>query len=164
MRKNIDTQFFSNGSHIERAVYNTEVIDAIKTIEKQAFGDGAFDEWVIVPCIRHGIAFIMRKKGKIMAYAMFLRDWDEPSRAYFMSTAVDSTLQGKGYGTSFIKNCLELVKKEGIDKVELTVSPNNLRAIRIYRDKLGFKETGFSKDLYGKGQDRILMELDMAEK
>lgn len=146
---------------IERAEYTEEVIDALKSLEKQAFGEGAFDEWALVPYIRHGNVFVMRYMGRIMAYTVFMKDWDEGDKVYFVSTVVHDTLQGKGIGTSFIRDCLIMIKEMGYNKVELTVAPDNQRAIKIYRDRLGFAETGFNKDEYGKGQDRILMELDL---
>jgi o-succinylbenzoate synthase len=149
---------------IEVAEFNEEVIEAIKELEVQGFGDGAFDEWVVVPFIRYGKAFVMRYEGKIVAYSMFMENWNKPYTAYFISTVMDKALQGKGFGTLFIKDCLELIKEEGIKKVELTVAPDNHKAIGIYTDKLGFTEVCLSKNEYGQGEDRILMEIDLTKK
>ena len=45
--------------------------------------------------------------------------------------------------------------------VELTVSPNNAAALKLYQGKLGFKTIGFRKDEYGPSEDRLLLRLDL---
>jgi o-succinylbenzoate synthase len=152
---------FEVGVKIEAVEYNEDIIEGIKEIEKQAFDDGAWDEWVIVPFIRHGKVFVMRRESKIVAYAMFIREWKEEDNAYMLSTAVDSSLRGKGYGTAFLKACLSHLKAEGIKSVELTVAPNNTQAIKVYKEKLGFKEIDFCKNEYGQGHDRVFMTIDL---
>ena len=47
--------------------------------------------------------------------------------------------------------------------MSLTVDVENEPAIRLYRDKIGFKIMHHSKDEYGKGHDRYIMELNLNE-
>lgn len=146
---------------IEQAESTEEVLEAITRLEKQAYGDVSFNEWVIVPYVRHGRVYVLRVEGSIMAYAMFMRDWSDSGKAYLTATIVDERLRGKGYGTSFLRGCLDAIKREGICRVELTVAEENKAAVTTYRDKLGFQLIGRRKDEYGKGEDRIAMELTL---
>jgi o-succinylbenzoate synthase len=147
---------------IKRAECTEEVIKRIKELEEQGFGEGAWDEWVIVPYIRHGKVFLLRYDGEITGYSMFMRDWDKPDNAYFLSTTVENDSRGKGFATLLIKESLSMLRSEGIVSVELTVAPDNYQAIHIYKDKFGFKEVSLNKNEYGDGQDRLVMRLNLA--
>lgn len=44
--------------------------------------------------------------------------------------------------------------------MSLTVDIANKPAIKLYKDKIGFEIDHFSKDEYGKGHDRYIMEFN----
>ena len=48
-------------------------------------------------------------------------------------------------------------------RICLTVDVDNEPAIRLYRDKIGFEPILYSIDEYGKGEDRFMMELNIAD-
>ncbi len=52
--------------------------------------------------------------------------------------------RGKGLGKQLLEKALDHAKTIGIEKVELTVYPNNLAAKRLY-ENCGFKESGIIK-------------------
>lgn len=134
------------------------IVGRLIEIEKQAFGDAGLDEWNLVPYIRHGKVIALLSDNKIIGGAQFIRDWDDLSRAYLVGIAVDSAYRGKGLGTRFLAECLELLKTEGIKCVELTVDSRNTGAVNVYQNKLGFITAGIRKDEYGAGEDRLVME------
>ena len=71
------------------------------------------------------------------------------------------TARGKGLGRQILQKTLEHAKSIGVEKVELTVYPNNLPAKRLY-ESCGFKETGKIKHYRkwnGQYFDVIEMEL-----
>lgn len=136
-------------------------ITRIKEIDRQAFGDAGLDEWFIVPFFRHGMVLALRYQKEIVGSAVFLRDWDSQNQAYLFSVAIDSGYRGQGLGTRFLKECFSIIKKEGIRHVELTVDPSNHQAIKVYKEKLGFKTIEQRENEYGEGEDRLVMELDL---
>lgn len=137
------------------------MINRIKEIDRQAFGDAGLDEWAIVPLIRHGRVMALRYQGEIAGSALFFRDWDSPTRAYLFSIAIDKRFRGQGLGTRFLKGCLSMMDKEGIHYVELTVDAANHQAVKVYQEKLGFKTVGQRENEYGEGEDRLVMELGL---
>jgi len=137
-------------------------IEMLAKIEREAFGIGGMNEWMIVPLIRHGKVYALFYGDEIIGGAYFMRDWDFPEKVYLLSIAVAAAHQGKGMGTFLLKEALGLLKKEGIEKVELTVDPRNIGAVSIYHDKLGFTTKMQRKNEYGEGEDRLVMELDLA--
>jgi [ribosomal protein S18]-alanine N-acetyltransferase len=138
-----------------------EILDKLILIEEQAFGDAGLDEWVMVPFIRHGRIIALYYGDEIIGGAQFLKDWDHTENAYLYGIGIEKKYRGQGYGTWFLKSCIEELKKEGIKNIELTVDPRNSVAIKVYQEKLGFKITDERKHEYGSGEHRTVMELDL---
>ena len=137
---------------------DAQIIEKLKAIEKQAFGEAGLDEWNLVPFIRHGKVIALWCDNKLVGGAQYIRDWDEPSRAYLVGIAVDGSCRGQGLGTRFLGESLALLAAEGIKCVELTVDAQNHGAVKVYGEKLGFVTIGTRKDEYGAGVDRVVME------
>jgi len=134
-------------------------ISQVKSIELEAFKEGAIDEWVILPIARCGKILLLKDEDKILGFVEILRKWGK-NDIYIFSFALKLKLCGKGYGTKLMEMLLEYLKKEEIENIYLTVDPENKRAVRLY-EKFDFKKDEFLKDEYGKGIDRIYMKLQL---
>ncbi len=128
-------------------------------LEMEAFGIGGLNEWNLVPFIRHGRVYVGRKEGKIVGLIEYMRDWEEPCKAYMMGVSIAKDMRGQGFGTMLIEASLQALKKENIAEVELTVDPKNLGAIQVYEGKLGFVTKDIRRDEYGAGENRLVMIL-----
>lgn len=137
--------------------YDAVAITAILTLEKEAFGIGAMNEWHLVPLIRHGKVFVWRENESIVGSVQYFLDWQHPKRAYMYGIAIAKLFQGNGLGTLLLKETFEKLKEHGLDSVELTVSPDNEAAINVYQNKMGFHAVGLRKAEYGQGEDRVVM-------
>lgn len=130
----------------------------ILNIEQEAFGDGALNEYVVVPMIRYGKVYAaVDEEGVPIACAYFMRDMGDIGTAYLMSVAVLPAFRGQDVGTELLSFGLSHLKRFGITKVMLTVDPANFTALSVYREKLGFSVVDNSKDEYGEGEDRLIM-------
>jgi ribosomal-protein-alanine N-acetyltransferase len=139
---------------------STEKLEQILDIERQAFGKGALNEYVIVPILRYGKVYAaVDEDDDPIACAYFMRDMGEIGNAYLMSIAVLPVFRGKDVGTELLKYAFTHLKRFGITKIRLTVDPANFSALSVYREKLGFTVVESSKDEYGEGEDRLVMEL-----
>ena len=128
-------------------------------LEIEAFGVGGLNEWHLVPYIRHGRVYVGRKEGKIVGLIEYMRDWEEPCKAYMMGVSIAKDMRGQGLGTMLIEASLQALKKENIEEVELTVNPKNQGAIKVYEGKLGFVAKDIRKDEYGADENRLVMVL-----
>lgn len=135
------------------------IIDQLIEMDQQAFGEGGLDEWTMVPILRHGRIVALYHGKQIIGGAQFLRDWDDMHKAYLYGVSIAKEHRGKKFGTYFLKLCFNQLKEENFDTIELTVDPDNHRAIRVYQKKLGFKIMDERKNEYGKGEDRIIMQV-----
>lgn len=140
-------------------IENKEEILQVKSIELEVFGEGAIDEWVILPIARCGKILLLKEEEKIHGFVEILRKWGK-NDIYIFSFALKLKSRGKGYGTRLMTLLLDYLKKENIENIYLTVDPENKIAVGLY-EKFGFKKEKLLKDEYGKGLDRIYMKLEL---
>lgn len=136
---------------------NLELLQRLVQLEREAFDAGGLNEWQLVPCIRHGRVFIAREADEVLGLIQYMRDWENPRKAYLIGVSITKARRGKGLGTSLMRQSMQALKEENVDEVELTVDPGNGNAIRVYKDKLGFGVQGMRNDEYGAGEDRLVM-------
>lgn len=138
-----------------------EVVRRLVELEAEAFGHGGMNEWHIVPLIRHGRVYIIRKNSEIAGSVQYMLDWENTRKAYMLGVAVAQEWRGQGIGGKLLQGSLKALAKENVGEVELTVAPDNTTAIKLYEAKLGFAVTGFRDDEYGKGENRLVMSLSL---
>jgi len=136
-------------------------ITRIIALEAEAFGDGGLDEWNLLPLIRHGRVFVLEEDSLTAACIQYMKDWNDPSKAYAVGISVDKNRRGKGYGTELFRASMDILADEGIKTVELTVDPENASAVAVYGRKLGFVISEERRDEYGEGVHRIVMIKDL---
>ncbi|HWR40242.1 MAG TPA: GNAT family N-acetyltransferase [Patescibacteria group bacterium] len=137
------------------------LITRLVELEHEAFGNGGLNEWHLVPFIRHGRVYVGREDNKVVGLIQYMRDWDQPQKAYLMGVSIAKEMRGQGLGTKLIYATLQELKLENMEEVELTVDPENSGAIKVYREKLGFTMESTRADEYGKGEERIVMFLSI---
>lgn len=82
--------------------------------------------------------------------------------AYLGGLAIHPHYAGKGFGLKIMQEIIDLSKQKGYKRIELSVSTENLGAIRLYK-KVGFEEEGvMRKYTYLKSERRFLDELLMS--
>jgi ribosomal-protein-alanine N-acetyltransferase len=148
---------------IQKPVLDT--IIELKKLERENLGrDASINEWVIPVIIKYGklITVVETKNYKgsilerIIAVNELIRKWNSFDTAFIHSFYVAKNFRNKGVGSFLLKESINLLKKDGIKKIELTVASDNIYAVHLY-EKFGFKKIGFLRDIYGKGIDRNLM-------
>ena len=141
---------------------NPQIITRILYIEKQDFGDGALDDYVIIPLMRHGkIYTAVDEEDVAIASAYFLRDMYNTQLAYILSVAVLPEYKGYDIGIALLDYALSDIKELGVKKIQLTVDPANFDALSIYREKLGFLVVENDADEYGTGDERLVMAREL---
>jgi len=137
-------------------VINTSNEFAIREIletEKECFGEGAINEWVLKPFVRYGKVFALKYEDIYIGFAELIKTWDSDT-IYIFSFMIKKAYRSKGYGTVFLEKITKKIAKENIKKVILTVSKDNLRALKLYK-KQGFVVEGDYKNEYGKNINRL---------
>ena len=139
-----------------------QTVERILYIEQEAFGEGALNEYVVVPYMRHGKVYAaVDEDGHIVACTYFMRDMNDTGMAYMLSVATLPEYRGHDVGTALLNYAFSHIKELGISQIQLTVDPANFKALAVYREKLGFTVADVSKDEYETGDDRLIMTKDL---
>lgn len=137
---------------------DVNIVSNILEIERLAFGNGALNEYVVIPMLRYGKVYAaVDEQGAAVACTYFMADMNNADNAYLLSVAVLPEYRGLSVGTALLEYALDNIKEFGISKVTLTVDPANFTALSVYREKLGFTVVDSAKDEYGQGEDRLVM-------
>ncbi|SFL66070.1 GNAT family N-acetyltransferase [Pelosinus propionicus] len=138
-----------------------DLVKRLVELEISAFDDGGLNKWHLVPLIRHGRVFIIRKDQEVVGLIQYMLDWDCPQRAYMVGVSTDKNFRGKGLGTRLIEESFKSLYREDITEIELTVDPKNAAAVAIYEKKLGFQIIELRENEYGPGENRLIMKLQL---
>ncbi len=137
----------------------TNLIERLVELEQEAFGYGGMNEWHLVPIIRHGRVFVSRDNDVIVGAVQYMLDWEKPELAYMVGVSVSGDARGRGIGSELLASSIKSLFEDKITAIELTVEADNIAAVKVYKEKLGFEVTEFRKNEYGLGQDRVVMVL-----
>lgn len=135
-----------------------KLIQQIINLERAAFGEAGLNEWTLPVLIEYGKVFVLEAGGEVCGTSGLMRHWSDPQVGYLVSFSIASERRGQGLGRDFLDKIVERLRKEGLTRIRLTVSPNNLSARSLYQST-GFKTVSFLPAYYGSGEDRLLMEL-----
>ena len=134
------------------------IVKQIVHLERETFGPGGLNEWHLVPLIRHGRGFVAQQGLDVIGSIQYMLDWDRPKRAYMVGVSVAQAARGQGLGTTLLAESLAAIQEDGIEEVELTVEPENLVAVNLYKNKFDFVVSDFRSNEYGCGKDRLIMK------
>jgi len=138
---------------IVRITPNLNLMDEIKQIELEAFGDGSIDEWVIMPLMRYGRIYGALLEGKLIGIIEMIIS--EKGQGYIFSFAIAREYRGQGFGSRFLLALIdELSRESHLCEICLTSAEENEVANYMYR-KMGFEATEKLKNEYGVGIDRV---------
>lgn len=143
--------------------FNLKLVDEIKILERRNLGrKSSINEWVIPVIIRYGKLIVAKniETSRIIGVSELIRCWDNNKLAFIHSFYVDKKFRSKGIGKKLLLRIIEILRTEGIEIVELTISPKNNIGLNLYK-KFGFKVEKVRKNEYGKGINRYLMRLKL---
>lgn len=134
------------------------IVKKILEIDRETWGIGGINEWVISPFILHGLVIFCYIDDIPAGLSILFKDYKEIDKIFMFDFIILHNFQKKGIGKRFFKEILLILQQNKIRTLSLTVSPKNQPAIRIYRDFGNMVLTGTYTDLYGPGEDRVCYE------
>jgi ribosomal-protein-alanine N-acetyltransferase len=96
---------------------------------------------------------------EILGYIVF---WNMNQEVHILNVVVDRPYRGLGHAQRMVRQVVNEVIRDGIQRVTLEVRHSNKAAIGLYQ-KLGFVITQVRKAFYSNGEDAYLMELPLKE-
>jgi putative acetyltransferase len=92
--------------------------------------------------IRNRVKYIYEYEGKrVGMFKLVANVYREAHIVYLGGVAIHPGLSGKGYGFQMVKEIIEYAQQNDFLRIELSVSVENIGALRLY-EKAGFKREG----------------------
>lgn len=135
---------------------DTEIINGILDLENLTFGaNGGVNIWMLKPLVRYGKVFVLIEKGLVVSAIEFMHKFNS-NEVYLYGVSTRKEFWGMGCAKDLIDKSTEYFRIKGINKISLTVAPENTRAVSLYK-KMGFTLENIQNNEYGEGIDRFYM-------
>jgi len=100
--------------------------------------ESAIREWLEAVVTEDALNVVARHEGRPVGHVMLVPDRQGASE---LAIFVLQPYQGAGIGTELVRTALGLAKREGLERIWLTVERWNSPAVGLY-EKIGFERTG----------------------
>ncbi len=135
---------------------DTEIIKGILDLEKATFGaNGGVDIWTLKPLVRYGKVFVLMEGDLVISAIEFIHKFDS-KEVYLYGVSTRKEFWGKGCAKELIDKSTKYFIENGMERISLTVAPENSRAVGLYK-KIGYILENIQKSEYGEGIDRFYM-------
>ena len=122
--------------HIRESDY--DLLDQLVELEQEVHTKGGLSLFEIHSFIRYGRVYAAVEYDEILGCVYFMRDFDNPGKAFLYGIIVKPQESGKKLGETLLLSAFSDLKDSGIRMVEGTVHPQKHKAIKVYRDNLDF--------------------------
>lgn len=123
--------------HIHESDY--DMLEQLVSLEQEVHGSkGALNFFEVHSYIRYGRVYAAVEYDEVLGCAYFMRDFDNPNRVYLYGILIKPSESGKHLGESLLLSAFTDLKESNLRMVEVCVHPSNYKALRVYREELGF--------------------------
>jgi ribosomal-protein-alanine N-acetyltransferase len=152
-----DEGYLFDVTEVER--HDPQLIPVLAELDLLTWSEPTFSRFTLGAFLRHGRIFIATADNQVIGVCHTLRDFEDPSEVVLFNMTLRPGWRGHGLGTRFLTAILEKLRGKGVRSVSLQVADSNHRAIRVYKEKLGFQFVSAHPDEYRTGQTYLLMRL-----
>lgn len=136
----------------------------LEKIESTIFEKKTTPLWISRVFSKYGKVYSIKVDGEIIGSAYCISEWakkKEGQKAYLVRFFIKEEKRNEGHGTFLIDELLKNLKQERFSRVKTRVDPKNIAAIQVLCNHYGFNGTEFLLNEEGKGNHRLLLDLDL---
>lgn len=115
-----------------------DLVEQLVEMESDVYGEDALDVFELIAMLRHARVYVAVEYDEVLGSVYFMRNFDDPERAFLHSINIVDAKSNPNLATSLLNIAFADMKVSGIFYVEVNVDPSNYRALKIYREQLGF--------------------------
>lgn len=143
--------------HLRESDY--DMLDQMVDLEQEVHGSrgAGLNLFEVHSYIRYGRVYAAVEYDEILGCAYFLRDFDNPNRVFLYSIVIRPSESGKNLGESLLLSAFADLKESNLRMVEVTVHPSNYKALRVYREALGFHVINAQDDANLDSEDFLIL-------
>lgn len=133
-----------------------QMLATLEEYDSEAFGPTGLRAYDLAVMCEAGAVYLALSDDEIVGGCQLIRVLDEPSFCYVVGLYVRPAWQGKGLGRRLLGAVAHECREIGARGLVLTVGPDNIKAMNLYRSA-GFTEEKFMSHFYGEGEDRYVL-------
>ncbi|MEA1994480.1 MAG: GNAT family N-acetyltransferase [Euryarchaeota archaeon] len=140
-----------------------ELVELVK-IEANVFEKKTVPLWILGTLSKYGKTYAVKEKKEIIGSAYCMTEWAKKKtgpNVYLIRFFINEERRNKGHGTFLIGELLKNLKQEKFSRVKTRVDPKNIAAIQVLCNHYGFNGTEFLLNEEGKGEHRLLLNLNL---
>lgn len=141
--------------HIRESDY--DLLYQLADVEQELHPQGGRGLFEIFSYVRYGRVYAAVNDENIIGSIYFLRDFENPAKAFLYGVTVAPEYRGKRLAESLMLSAFADLKDAGVHMVEVTVNPRNEKAIKTYRDTLEFNVINLPEDADMEEEDFIIL-------
>jgi ribosomal protein S18 acetylase RimI-like enzyme len=134
----------------------------LESYDTEAFGLTGLRTYDLAVMAEAGAIFLAWDGDEVLGGCQLIRMLDEPVFCYVVGFYVRPAWQGQGLGRRLLEAVARECRTLGAEGLVLTVAPDNLRALGLYKS-FGFVEDTFISHFYGEGEDRYVLRWRFGE-
>lgn len=138
-----------------------DLVEQLLKIEADTYADSALAIFDLVAMLRHGRVYVAVEYDEVLGSAYFMRNFEDVDCAYLYSISIVNPQATPNLATSLLNIAFADMKAFGIKSVEVNVDPTNYRALKVYREQLGFVASdSMQSDLLG-GEEILMLQKEL---
>lgn len=124
--------------------------------ERQLYGAEGYPELLFYQAYRQWPQLLLVSQTDDVASGYSMMAPLDEQRVMLMSLLVATDFQQLGLGKALLEHSMVVARQLGFKRLELSVAPDNTRAVSLYQ-KAGFAVENEVADYLGKGEHRLIM-------
>ena len=139
-----------------------DLVEQLVQMESAAFEDsGALDIFELIAMLRHARVYVAVEDDSIKGAVYFMRNFDNPDKVFLHSINVANPDETPNLGTSLLNIAFTDMQAFGIKVVEVNVDSANFRALKIYREQLGFVACDSLQSEMLNGEEILMLQKEL---
>ena len=138
-----------------------DLVEQLIQIENSSYDSGALDVFDLIAMLRHARVYVAVEYDEILGAVYFMRNFDNPDKVFLHSINIIDPQAYPNLGTSLLNIAFADMRAFGIRLVEVNVDPSNYRALKIYREQLGFGASDSMQSEILGGEEILMLQKEL---
>ena len=138
-----------------------DLVEQLIQIENSSYDSGALDVFDLIAMLRHARVYVAVEYDEILGAVYFMRNFDNPDKVFLHNINILDPQAFPNLGTSLLNIAFADMRAFGIKLVEVNVDPSNYRALKIYREQLGFVASDSMQSEFLDGEEILMLQKEL---
>ena len=138
-----------------------DLVEQVLDIEGDTYEDSGLDIFDLIAMLRHGRVYVAVEKENVIGVVYFMRSFDDTGKAFLQSINIVDPGEYPNLAKSLLEVTFADMQSFGIKTVEVSCDPSNFRALKIYREELGFVASDSLQSDLLDGEELLMLQKDL---